>query len=83
MLYILNTMRFFLSFWSKQFDHVQCARLYLDSSKGINPFFILSGYYFLMQSSVYLFTVQEMFESLRRLKRIFTDEHLKGKELAS
>jgi hypothetical protein len=50
--------------------------------KGINYFIILSGYYFSMQSSVYLFTVQGRFSSIRRLKGIVTDEHLKGKELA-
>ena len=50
--------------------------------KRINSFFILSVYYFLMQSSVYLFTIQERFSSLHRSKDTFTDEHSLWKELA-
>jgi hypothetical protein len=52
------------------------------SRKSINYSFNLSGYFFSIQSSIYLFTIQERVSSLCRLKEIFTDEHLKGKELA-
>jgi hypothetical protein len=40
----------------------------------INSFFILSGYYFSTQSSVYLLTVQRRFLSLHLPKGTFTDE---------
>jgi len=52
------------------------------SRKRINYFFNLSGYFFSAQSSVYLFAIQERFLSLHRPEGIFTDGHLKGKELA-